>query len=632
MTTASHKLRGAVLGIVAGTLTACGPAANNQDKPKAQTEPSATPISGEQLYAENCASCHDGSVQKAPHKDMLGLMPPDYMVRAMTDGVMSAQAAGLSGAQKTEIAEYLSGREVSESPIKLPPKCESAQASVNLQAPPKWVGWGADEGNSRLHTKVMTSVNRDTIPKLELAWAVDMPGATRARSQPMIAGDTLYTGAADGTFMALDAKTGCLKWTLSARAEVRHAAFLEPWTPRDTTEPKMYFGDLLGHVYALNAKTGALVWTDRADPHPNATITAAPVLHGERVFFAVSALEVTSAADPNYECCTFRGSMVSYDAKSGKKLWQTYTIDDPAQIQGKNDLGTTLFGPSGAPLWASLAVDSERGQIYAGSGENYSSPGSDRSDAVIAFDMESGKINWTMQALADDVWNMACMSDDPVVRQACPVENGPDYDFGAGIMFVKNPKLGDRVIAGQKSGDLFFINPDTGDVIKKMKIGRGGVQAGIHFGMARDNDTLYVPISDFPDGREPEALAKPGMFALSLDDGALKWFTRDPDTICQGRTFCTPGISAAASAFEGAVMAGSMDGTLRAYDKDSGDVIWSYDSTTPVKSLTGALATGGSFGGSAGPIAHDDMLYVVSGYGVYFHMPGAALLAFKIRD
>ena len=601
-----------------------------QNKSENNIETLGTEI-GEALFSENCASCHNGSVQKAPHKDMLNLMPPDYTLKAMTEGIMTTQSVHLSLGEKKAVAEYLSGHSLMGTAFKLPNKCSAKLNQFNIAATPEWIGWGGDSANQRLHTSSVTTINRETIPKLKLAWAVEMPGATRARSQPMIAGDTLFTGGADGSFMALDVKTGCLKWTFNARAEVRHAAFIEPWEKGEEADPLMFFGDLLGHVYALRAKTGELVWTHRADPHPNATITAAPMVHDGKVFFAISSLEVTSAADPNYECCTFRGSLVSYNSQTGKKLWQTYTIDEPAQEQGKNDLGTTLFGPSGAPLWASLAIDIKRNQIYAGSGENYSSPGSDRSDAVIAFDMTTGKINWTMQALENDVWNMACMSDDPVVLQACPVENGPDYDFGAGIMYVEHPTIGDRVIAGQKSGDLFFIDPGTGDVIKKTKIGRGGVQAGIHFGMARDENTLYIPISDFPDGREPVELARPGMFAVSLDEAEIIWFTRDPDNVCNNRDFCTPGISAAPSAFQGAVMAGSMDGTLRAYDQHTGEVIWSYDSTRPVKTITGTMANGGSFGGSAGPIAQDNMLYVVSGYGIYFHMPGAVLLAFKLE-
>lgn len=604
-------------------LTACQPkSAEETDAKVTATDVKVT--SGEALYQENCASCHAGGVSKAPHRDMLGLMPADYTLNAMNEGVMISQSAHLKADERIAIAEFLAGAPLAESAYKPPPSC-SADRTIDITTKPNWQGWGGDKGNSRYAGPTQTSINAETIPGLKLKWAIEMPGGTRARSQPMIADDTLYLGGADGRFMALDAKSGCLIWQYQARAEMRHAAFIEGMGE----DVRLYFGDLLGHVYALNAKTGELIWSDRADPHPNATITASPAVHGDRVYFAVSALEVTSAADPNYECCTFRGSLVAYDKISGKKIFQTYTIDGPAIPQGENDLGTKLYGPSGAPLWASLAVDAKRNQIYAGSGENYSSPGSARSDAVIAFDMTSGAINWTMQALENDVWNMACMSDDPIVLQACPKENGPDYDFGAGIMYVERAGKSDLVVAGQKSGDLFFLDPETGEILKKQKIGRGGVQAGIHFGMSRDGDRLYVPISDFPDGREPVELAKPGMFSVSLDTGEIDWFTREPDDICNGRDFCTPGFSAAATAFDGAVMAGSMDGHLRAFDKQSGDIIWSFDTTKEFKTLTGTTAQGGSFGGSAGPIAHEDMLYVVSGYGVYFHMPGAVLLAFE---
>ncbi|MBC6403627.1 MAG: PQQ-binding-like beta-propeller repeat protein [Hyphomonadaceae bacterium] len=605
-------------------LASCGP-----DGQTANTENAgATRVTGEILYRGHCADCHAGGVPRAPHRDMLGLMPAEYTLSAMNDGVMRVQSAHLTIDERIAIAEYLSGAPLSENTYLPPPKCDAAHTTdVNRLRP--WQGWGGDPWNSRFAGSDQTAIHAGTIPDLELKWAVKMPGGTRARSQPMFAGNKMFVGGADGRLMTIDAETGCLIRQFQARAEMRHAAFVDG-TGEDM---RLYFGDLLGHVYALDAVTGDLIWTDRADPHPGATITASPVVHGDRVFFAVSSLEVTAAADPEYGCCTFRGSLVAYDKFSGEKIFQTYTIDSPAVPRGRNDLGTRLFGPSGAPLWASLAVDRKRNRIYAGSGENYSSPGTDRSDAVIAFDMTSGEIVWTMQALANDVWNMACMSDDPVVLQACPGENGPDYDFGAGIMYVERPGKADLVVAGQKSGDLFFLNPDTGDIITKRKIGRGGIQAGIHFGMARDGNVLYVPVSDFPDGREPIELARPGMFAVSLDNGDIQWFTRDPDDVCRGRDFCTPGISAAATAFDGAVMAGSMDGHLRAYDRETGEVIWSFDTAREFETLTGQVARGGSFGGSAGPMAHGDILYAVSGYGIYFHMPGAVLLAFEVsRD
>ena len=80
----------------------------------------------------------------------------------------------------------------------------------------------------------------------------------------------------------------------------------------------------------------------------------------------------------------------------------------------------------------------------------------------------------------------------------------------------------------------------------------------------------------------------------------------------------------------GAVLAGHMDGRLRAYDSATGQVIWEFDATQTFPTTDGGSAHGGSFGGGAGPIVQDGMLFAASGYGTYFHMPGNVLLAFGL--
>ena len=121
---------------------------------------------------------------------------------------------------------------------------------------------------------------------------------------------------------------------------------------------------MLANVYAVNATTGKLHWRRRADDHPNATITGTPTLHGARLYVPVSSLEVSLAVNPYYECCTFRGSVVAYDSVSGEKAWQRYTIDESATVQSQNRAETDMYGPSGAVVWNSPAIDVERGQLY----------------------------------------------------------------------------------------------------------------------------------------------------------------------------------------------------------------------------------------------------------------------------
>jgi len=79
-------------------------------------------------------------------------------------------------------------------------------------------------------------------------------------------------------------------------------------------------------------------------------------------------------------------------------------------------------------------------------------------------------------------------------------------------------------------------------------------------------------------------------------------------------------------------MAGGMDGRLRAYNSDTGEVIWDYDALREYRGTSGELARGGSFGGAVGPVLKDDMMFINAGYGIYFHIPGNVLLAFGLPD
>lgn len=585
---------------------------------------------GERAYLEHCAECHEGGVPKAPHKMFLEMMAPDAIHAAITDGIMSAQAAELSADERVAVAEYLAKVSLAdyEAPA-LPPACSKDEAAFDFGAPPVASVWGVSLDNNRYVDEANAGLDAEAVGALELKWAIAFPNALRARSQPGVAGGSLFVGSQDGTVYALNAKTGCLRWTYRASAEVRTAIAISPWAPGDKdANPTIFFGDLLARAYAVDAVTGELRWTVKVDDHPNATITGSPVVADGTVFVPISSLEVTSAADPAYRCCTFRGAVMAIDAADGSVLWKQYTIDEPPEKVGVTSAGTDILAPSGAPIWNTPSVDLDAGMLYVGTGENYSSPADGNSDAIIAMDIETGAKQWVFQATEGDAWNVACMMPD--ARQNCPEEDGPDYDFGASTMLIDTGK-GRILVAGQKSGEAFGINPANGQLLWRNRLGRGGIQAGIHFGMAARHGVVFVPISDFDDGQEHELPARPGMFALDVVTGETLWY-RAHDDLCGDREFCNPGISAPATVTDAAVFAGGMDGLLRAYDPESGDVLWRFDTSQAFTALGGETAQGGSIGGSAGPVIHDGMLYQTSGYGIYFHMPGNVLLAFGPAD
>lgn len=640
-----------VTGVFLLVLAACGPAENGpapSDAPPgvsgspAASLPEEPPLKidipavqevdvaltegpGRDVYADACLSCHEGQVPKAPHRSMLNIMSPDSVYRSLTVGVMQDQSAHLTDAEKRHVAEYVTGKPLGTGDVATYPMCV-AEDWFDVAQAPYGSNWGMTDTNTRLIAADAAGLRKDDFPKLKLKWAFAYPDALRARSQPTVAAGAVFVGSHNGTVFALDQQTGCVRWHFKASAEVRTGIVIDQWAAGDTdADPTLYFGDLLGNIYAISARTGELIWRGRPDDHPNATITGTPTLYNGTLYVPVSSLEVTPAASPFYPCCTFRGSVVAYDAATGEKRWQAFTIEQEPALTRQNAAGTDNFGPSGAPIWNSPAIDVARNQLYVGTGENYSSPATLTSDAIFAIDLDSGAVNWVFQATPNDAWNQACGTDQPA---NCPEENGPDLDFGAATMLVTASDGTDYVIAGQKSGMVHALDPDTGEIRWQNKVGRGGIQAGIHFGMAAGQDVLYIPISDMDDGQEHDEPARPGLYGLNLQTGQFIWRSPAPD-ICGDKQFCDPGISAAITALPDVVLAGGMDGVMRVHDAATGEIVWEHDSTVAVETVSGEMAHGGSFGGGAGPVVRDGRLFMNSGYGIYFHMPGNVLLVFE---
>ncbi len=580
---------------------------------------------GAPLYATHCESCHDGTVPKAPHFSWLEMMTPAVMLKSLTQGIMQPQAAALTDAQRRHIVEYVT-RAPADTDVDYPlPMCAD-DVTLETSAKPYKVGWGHD--TARFTPRFAGGVNAEETRELRLKWSFVYPNALRTRSQPAVGWGAVYTGSQDGTVYAFDLATGCVHWTFQASAEVRTAVVLT-----DTETPLAVFGDILAKLYAVDARTGELVWSVKADDHPSATLTGSPALLNETLFVPVSSLEVIPAADPAYPCCTFRGSVLAVNVLDGAEIWRHYTIPNPPEVTGTTSVGTQVLAPSGAPVWSSPAVDRKRNRIYFGSGENYSTPADENSDAIFAVDIGTGERVWQRQSTSGDAWNVACMMAD---NPNCPDERGPDFDHGSSMILVDLPNGKQVLAAGHKNGTVFALDPDKqGNVLWSVKVGRGSIQGGVHFGMAAEGDIVYAPINDMNDTRngdvlDPE-LARPGVHAIDMAEGTVMWSHVQEDVCGDEREFCDPGVSGAITAAPGVVFAGHLDGYVRAYDKDTGEVLWAYDTTIEHEGVNGLTGRGGSVSG-AGPTVAGGHVIVNSGYGLYFHEPGNLLLVFGPPD
>jgi polyvinyl alcohol dehydrogenase (cytochrome) len=537
-------------------------------------------------------------------------MPWQAILTALETGKMKGIGDAMSATQREIVAKSLGTGTVAAMPPSS--KCSASRRRESGE----WNGW-ADAANTRFQPTREAKLTADTTPKLKLRWAFGFPGVTTAFGTPTVAANQVFIGSADGTVYSLDAVTGCVYWSYVAVAGVRVSPVLGGGA--------VFFGDLRGNVYSLNASTGALIWKTRAEDHPLAVITGSPKLNEGRLYVPVSGRDESIAAtNPAYECCTFRGSIVALDARTGAKIWQAYTVREPAKPTGQNKNGATTWGPSGVAVWSSPTLDLQKKVIYAGTGVNYSNPPTDTSDAMLAFDMNSGRLLWKQQFTESDSYNFACVGQD---KTNCPRDPFIDADFGNSGM-LRSLNGGKRVlVTSDKAGMVFGLDPDQeGKVLWRQKIASGGVNGGTMWGGAIDEQGIaYIGISDFA-ASKPEVGG--GLVALRSSTGEKVWTTPAPKPSCIGTAGCSAAQPAPVTVIPGVAFLGSWDGHIRAYETKYGKIIWDFDTVQDFQTVNGVKARGGSINSMA-PTVAGGTLYITSGYSGNA-MPGNVLLAFSV--
>jgi len=595
---------------------------------------------GEQVYTMHCARCHDDTLPRMPTRDALRERSARQIQTAMTSGVMRQFGGALSAAERRAVAEFLSddpAGTLASSLTTLPDTafCSAdVETAVDLSAP-AWNGWGVDLTNRRFQPTEAAGLSAEDVPQLSLRWVFGFPDVSDSGSQPTVVAGRVLVGTRNGLLYALDAATGCVHWVHEAPAEVRSAVSVGPADGGGFTA---YFGDAFASVHAVDLLTGELRWTTPIEEHSAARITGAPALHEGRLYVPVASLEEVSAADPRYECCTFRGSVVALDAATGERIWKTYVIRESPQPTRINAAGAQNYGPSGAGVWSAPTLDPARNLLYLATGDAYSDPAAPESDALMALAMDTGAIRWITQTTPGDAFTLACVgagtfpglpgSDNPIARANCPEANGPDVDYGSSPVLVAMPDGSDLLLGGQKSGVMYGVRPEDGEIIWETRVSDGGLIGGIEWGFAADGDQVYVSISD---AMEKEPGDAGGVTALRVEDGELVWHAPPVQDTCGGRQGCHTAQPAAVSLIPGVAFAGSLDGHLRAYATDTGNIIWDFDTAREFEAVNGGEARGGSLNG-AGPTIVDGMVYVLSGYGSFGFMPGNLLLAFAVEE
>jgi polyvinyl alcohol dehydrogenase (cytochrome) len=581
---------------------------------------------GAAVFERACAQCHVNPApgSRAQTREALAELAPEAIVTTLTTGNMFRQGSALSDDERRAVAAFIAGRPVGSIP---PPtgigQCASTPPPITDAAlAAGWNGWGGSVTNARYQPADKGGLSAPQVPRLTLKWAFGFPGVTSARSQPAVAGDRLFVGSENGGLYALNAKTGCTYWTFQARAGIRTAISVGPYRRAGGgSGHAVYFADGSATAYAVDAATGRQIWSRRVDDHRYAAATGSPTLYDGRLYVPTAAVgEEGRGGEATYECCTFRGSVSALDASTGEVVWKSYSIPEEPKPRSRNKSGVQTWGPAGGGIWSAPTIDEKRRAIYVATGNGYAEPAQPTTDAVLALDMDTGRIRWAAQPMPAEVWAGGCRPENPD-NPNCPATQGPDFDFSQSPILAGRSNGQDVIVIQQKSGVAYAFDPDgNGALLWQYRTGRGSGLGG-QWGGAADATQAYFGVADMM------SPAPGGMRAVRIDSGEEGWSKPPAEKLCGTTRGCGASQGAAVTAIPGVVFSPSMDGGLRAYATDDGSIVWQFDTNRAFETVNGVKANGGAIDGP-GAVVSGGMLYISSGYVSLVGRPGNVLLAF----
>jgi polyvinyl alcohol dehydrogenase (cytochrome) len=515
--------------------------------------------------------------------------------------------------------------------------CSSPAGPVALGSA-QWNGWGRTLDNTRYQPE--PAIRDSDVANLALKWAYGYPSGAEF-GQPTVVDGRLFVTSSTGRIYSLDSKTGCTYWTYDAAAGSRTAITIgELARSKIAALPRKlkrtlahldvikapsaaFFGDDTGAVYAVDAQKGTLLWKTQVDTHPLARIVGAPTLYNDRLYVAVSSTEDAAAANPDYACCTFRGSVAALDIANGRTVWKSYTVLEEPVPTRKNGAGVQEFGPAGAAISSSPTIDAKRNVLYVATGSSGTGIEQSLTDAVVAFDLGDGKLRWVKQLSRTDAGLFGSgFASSPVLRTLASGNEVILAGQKSGVVYGLDPDHGGETLWQTKIGDSSPAIPAGGGAIGSTSVvgppGVAGSAGGVAWGGAADHRNVYVAVSGL--------LVQPAnpfgsLTALDMKTGAARWHTASPEPACTwGARNCSHAQSQAVTVMPGSVFSGSMDGHLRAYSTIDGKILWDFDTAKEFQTNNGVKASGG-------PLDHGGATIV---NGTVYVNSGNTLLAFSV--
>lgn len=505
---------------------------------------------------------------------------------------------------------------------------DPAAAYKGRTAGDDWPGFNGTYGEQ--HFSGLSKINQDNIKNLGLAWYLDLePG--NPVTGPIEVDGVVYFASGYSVVHAVDVATGKLLWKHDPHvAEADPVRFRQGWGSRGVAwwNGKLYVGTIDGRLIAIDAKTGKEVWSVNTLSEVKTQgqyISGAPRIFDGKVIIGNGGAEHTTA----------RGFVTTYEAETGKQLWRFYTVpgnpDDGFENDAMKMAAKTWYGDwwtkgGGGTVWNTMTYDEELDMVYLGVGNGSPWNRKIRSEgkgdnlflcSVVALDAKTGEYRWHYQINPGESWDYNASMD----MQLGEVEvEGNNHK-----VLVTAPKNGFFYVIDRESGKLLSaenftkvtwakkIDIETGRPLENpgMRYPDGGPitlypsPAGAHSWLPMsfddEKDRVFIPVIELGAVYTDKGIDlknwkhRPGnatdygvkvdiISGKSMGESSSKLIAWDVAEQKELWHVPTPGTwNGGVLATDGnIVFQGEITGEFKAYNADSGELIWSYQTHNPV--------------------------------------------------
>ena len=498
--------------------------------------------------------------------------------------------------------------------------------------PENWIAHGRTYEEQRFSP--LTKINKESVSDLGLAWYKDM-GTNRAlEATPIVVDGIMFFTSTWSRVYAVEAKTGKTLWSFDPEVPgewARKACCDIVNRGVAVYQGKVFFASLDGRLFSLNAETGEKIWevdtiTDRTRAY---TITGAPRVAKGKVYIGNGGAEYG-----------VRGYVTAYDTETGEQVWRFFTVpgdpslgfEDPAmEMAAKTWKGTNWweFG-GGGTVWNSIVYDPDFNNIYLGVGNGspwtreIRSPGGGDNlflASIVAVDADTGKYKWHYQTTPEDNWDYTAVQDMALADM--------EIDGEKKKVLLQAPKNGFFYVIDRSNGKVLRAHPfaavtwathvdlETGRPVENPEVDYSengsfvlpgplgahnwqamsvDLDAGLVYIPAQENAFFYAIDENYKKTgiykRNPgrwnmgiemsslaqnvlsnlESMPEPGGFLKAFDPltGETKWSVPIPH-------YWNGGVLATAG---GLVFQGDALGIFSAYDKETGERLWEFNTYT----------------------------------------------------